>query len=128
MKKSYIFGAALALASALPSVAAEHCSIHPAKGMSEAQLNGLATVSQAQAQKIAVAKLRAKGTVSIASGELEAEHGCLIWSFDLAVAGRPGIQEVQVDAGNGRVISVKHENARQEFTEALDEKPARPTK
>jgi len=96
--------------------------------MSDAQLNGLAKVSQTQAQKIAVAKLASKGTVSTASGELEAEHGCLIWSFDLLVAGRPGVQEIQVDAGNGKVLSVKHESSQQEFTETVNEKPAGPTK
>jgi peptidase YpeB-like protein len=128
VNKLCVFGVAWALAGALPAVAAEHCSIHPTKGMSDAQLSGLAKVSQAQAEKIAVARVKGKGTVSTAGGELEAEHGCLIWSFDLLVAGRPGVQEIQVDAGNGKVLSVKHESARQEFTEALNEKPASPRK
>jgi len=114
----------MALAAALPAVAAVRCSIHPTKGMSDAQLNGLATVSRAQAQKIAVATRYRKEVVSIASAELEAEHGCLIWSFDLRVAGKSGVREVQVDAGNGKVLSVKHESSRQEAAEASNEKPA----
>jgi len=123
VKKLCILGAVAALVGALPAVAAEHCSIRPAKGMSDAQLSSLARVSQAQAQKIAVAKLSGKTGASTVSAELEAEHGCLIWSFDLRVAGRPGVEEVQVDAGNGKVLSVKHESARQEFSEAVNEKP-----
>jgi hypothetical protein len=128
VKKLCIFGAVAALVGALPAVAAEHCSIHTAKGMSDAQLSSLTRVSQAQAEKIAVAKLRGKSAVSTASAELEAEHGCLVWSFDLQVAGRPGVQEIQVDAGNGKVLSVKHESARQEFSEAVNEKPANSAK
>jgi hypothetical protein len=128
VKKLCILGATLALAGALPALAAEQCSIHPVKGMSDAQLNGLAKVSQAQAEKLAVARVTGKGSVSTASGELEAEHGCLVWSFDLQIKGRPGVEEIQVDAGNGKVLSVKHESARQEFAEALKEKPAGPAK
>ena len=41
--------------------------------------------------------------------ELEREHGLLIWSFDLTVAGKPGIEEVEVDALTGKVVSVEHE-------------------
>ena len=110
------------MAGVLPAVAAERCSIHPAKGLSDAQLNSLAKVSQADAEKIAIAKIQGKDAVSIASAELEAEHRCLIWSFDLRVAGKSGIQEVQVDAGDGKVLSVRHETASQEATEASKEK------
>jgi len=120
--------AAMALACALPVVAEEHCSIHPAKAMSDAQLNSLAKVSQAQAEKIAFAKLTGKGAVSTASAELEAEHGCLIWSFDIRVAGKPGFEEVQVDAGDGKILSVKHESSRQEAAEAANEKATMPSK
>ena len=124
MKKLYVLSAIVALADALPAVAAERCSIHPAKGMSDAQLPGLAKLSQAEAEKIAVAKFKGYEAVSIASAELEAEHGCLIWSFDLRVAGKSGVQEVQIDAGDGRVLSVKHENPRQEAVEANKERTA----
>jgi uncharacterized membrane protein YkoI len=46
---------------------------------------------------------------TIVGAELESEHGCLIWSFDVRIAGKSGVQEVHVDAGNGNVLSVKHE-------------------
>jgi uncharacterized membrane protein YkoI len=41
--------------------------------------------------------------------ELEQEHGSLVWSFDLAVPGKPGIEEVNVDAVTGKIVSVEHE-------------------
>jgi uncharacterized membrane protein YkoI len=97
------------LAAALPAAAAERCSIHPAKGLSGTQLTALAQVSQAEAEKTAVAKIGGKD-VSIVGAELESEHGCLIWTFDLRIAGKSGVQEVHVDAGNGNVLSVRHED------------------
>jgi hypothetical protein len=128
MRKLYVLGSIAALAGALPAAAAERCSIHPAKGMSDAQLTSLATLSQAEAERIAVTKAQGKAPVSIASAELEAEHGCLIWSIDVRVEGNSGIQEIQVDAGTGKVLSVRHENPRQEAAEASKEKAASPKK
>jgi uncharacterized membrane protein YkoI len=43
--------------------------------------------------------------------EVEREHGRLIWSFDLTVAGKPGIEEVEVDALTGKIVSVEHEDS-----------------
>ncbi|MFN2571836.1 MAG: PepSY domain-containing protein [Gemmatimonadales bacterium] len=43
--------------------------------------------------------------------ELENEHGHLIYSWDIKVAGKPGITEVHVSALNGRVLRVEHEGA-----------------
>jgi uncharacterized membrane protein YkoI len=104
-----LLGAVGVLAAALPAPAAERCSIHPAKGISGNQLAALAQVSQAEAQKTAVAHIGGKEQLSIVGAELESEHGCLIWSFDVRIAGKSGVQEVHVDAGNGNVLSVKHE-------------------
>jgi uncharacterized membrane protein YkoI len=98
------------LAATLPASAAERCSIHPTEGMSGSQLAALAQVSQAEAGKTAVARIGGKEDVSIIGTELESEHGCLIWSFDLRIAGKSGVQEVHIDAGNGNVLSVEHEN------------------
>lgn len=46
---------------------------------------------------------------TVASEELEREHGRLIYSFDMKVAKRKGIQEVNVNALTGAVIGVHHE-------------------
>lgn len=100
----------------------------PEKGMSDAQLAGLAKLAQVEAEKIAVAKLKSSKPASTTSAELEAEHGCLIWSFDLRVPGKLGIEEIQVDAGNGKALSVKHESVRAEKTEMRNEAKATPKK
>ena len=102
-----------ALVSPLVAIAAEKCSIHPPAGATQAELIKLATVSQVQAQHSAMASLKGRNA-SVVSSELEAEDGCLIWSFDLKVTGRRGIQELWVDAGDGKIIASKHESPRQE--------------
>ena len=54
-------------------------------------------------------------------GELEKEHGRLIYSFDVLVPNREGVDEVQVDARSGKVLSVKHESAADEAKEHASE-------
>ena len=123
MRKQIVFGFVVAVVAATASVAAAApCSIHPSKGASDAQVTSLATLSQADAEKIALARVKTPATA--AGAELGAERGCLIWTFDLKLAGKSGAQEVQVDAGNGKVLSVKHESARHEATEAAKEPAA----
>ncbi len=114
-------GLAIATIVAGPVSAGPMCSIHPAKGLSDSQLSTLAKVSRTEAEKIALARVKSKAAVSLTSAELEAEDGCLLWSFDLKVAGESGVQEVQVDAGDGKILSVRHETARQESAEAAQE-------
>jgi Predicted membrane protein len=53
--------------------------------------------TRSEAERIALSKVP-DGRVS--SGELEREHGTLIWSFDIAKPGTRNINEVQVDAKN----------------------------
>ena len=120
MRKLIVFSAVSVFGIAASAVAsATTCSIHPPKGASDAQLATLAKVSQSDAQKNALAQIKSPATVK--SAELEAEHRCLIWSFDLKVAGQSGVQEVQVDAGNGEILSIKHESAAHEAAESAKE-------
>lgn len=107
-------GVTLALMS-LPALAAWQCSIHPPKGTSDAALMSMAKVSKARAEHIALK--RVGHHASISSAEIEAEQDCLIWSFDLKERGRSGVKEVNVDAGNGKVLDVHHETAGQEASE-----------
>lgn len=88
----------------------------PAKG------NGLraeAKVTQAEARQTALKRV-SKGTIK--EGELEREGGRLIWSFDIATSGTQNITEVQVDAKNGKVVSVTTESPEKEAREAAEEK------
>jgi uncharacterized membrane protein YkoI len=46
------------------------------------------------------------------------EDGALIYSFDLSIAGKPGIEEVHVDAKTGKILSVEHEGPAAEAKES----------
>ncbi|HEY2325770.1 MAG TPA: PepSY domain-containing protein [Thermoanaerobaculia bacterium] len=72
------------------------------------------TMSQARATALKTAP----GTVK--SEELENEHGKWIYSFDIATK-KPGVTEVNVDAFNGKVVAVQHENAAKEAAEKKQE-------
>lgn len=73
-----------------------------------AKLAAQAKVTKPQAESIALAKVPGG---AIKEGELEKEHGRLIWSFDIATPGTTDITEVQVDAVTGSVVSVDLETA-----------------
>ncbi|MEP7326929.1 MAG: PepSY domain-containing protein [Gemmatimonadota bacterium] len=59
----------------------------------------------------------------IESAELEREHGTLIYSFDIKVDGKEGIEEVHVDANTGAVVKMEHENGEDEAREAAEAHP-----
>jgi len=108
--------AALALSAALglSSVTAA-----PAHASAKRKPAAKAKVSMKTARATALAKVPGG---KIQSAELEREHGKLIYSFDIRVAGRPGIEEVHVDAIRGGVLSVDHESPKSERKEARQEK------
>ncbi len=58
---------------------------------------------------------------AVRSEELEKEHGKLIYSFDIAVPGKSGIEEVNVSAVTGKVLDKHHESAKDEQKEAAKE-------
>jgi uncharacterized membrane protein YkoI len=90
----------------------------PALKEAEPGLKAQAKVSYQAARKTALA--RVKGAV-IKSAELERENGKLLYSFDLKQKGRSGIDEVQVDAATGEVISVDHEGPAAEAKERAED-------
>ena len=73
-------------------------------------------ITMGQARAIALKK--APGTIK--SAELENEHGKLIYSFDIATSAK-AITEVNVDALNGKIVAVQHENAAKEAAEKKQE-------
>jgi len=85
----------------------------------EAKLQAEAKVSKEQAEKAALAKVPG-GTIR--EGELEKEHGKLIWSFDISTPNSTDIKEVQVDAITGELVSVKTESLAAEAKEKKKEK------
>jgi uncharacterized membrane protein YkoI len=66
-----------------------------------------ATISADAAMRTALARVPGG---RITEAELEQENGRLVYSFDIRVEGRPGIEEVQVDARTGEIVSVEHES------------------
>lgn len=73
-----------------------------------ARLLARAKVSEDSALKIAMARIPG---ATVQAVELENEHGHLIWSWDLKLAGKTGIEEVNVDALDGRIVGVEHEGS-----------------
>jgi uncharacterized membrane protein YkoI len=53
----------------------------------------------------------------IGSGALEREDDALIYSFDITVAGKDGVEEVHVDAITGKFLKQAHESAAEEAAE-----------
>jgi uncharacterized membrane protein YkoI len=103
---------------ALAGCASEKCEHHN-KQARQAKLMAQAKVSQADAGKIALAKVP-NGTIK--EGELEKEHGKLVWSFDVTTPDTKDITEVNVNAVTGDVVSVEKESAKKEAKEAAEDK------
>ncbi|HVZ47859.1 MAG TPA: PepSY domain-containing protein [Gemmatimonadaceae bacterium] len=80
-----------------------------------------ARVSEPKAASAALARVPG-GRISAA--ELEEEDGKLIYSYDIVVAGRKGVEEVHVDAVTGAVIGSGHEGEATEKAEAAAGKAA----
>jgi uncharacterized membrane protein YkoI len=87
-----------------------------AQGKSNSKLAAQAKITMDEARKTALE--RVPGTIE--EGELEKEHGKLIYSFDIRTT--DGITEVQVDANSGAVVSVEKETAAQEAAEKHKDK------
>lgn len=93
------------------------CSIHPPKGAADADLSALAKVTKAVAERTALKAVNVASPI-VESSELEAEGGCLIYTFDIKVPGKAAVIEIAVDAGTGKVLSKKFEGPRAQAAEA----------
>jgi uncharacterized membrane protein YkoI len=89
-----------------------------AKKESQADLQKEAKVSEADARATALKEIP-NGTVK--SEELEREKGKLIYSYDITVPGKTGVEEVNVNAVDGSVVGKSHESAKTEKKEAAKE-------
>lgn len=99
--------AALLLAAAAPAAVCKEAT----PGLREK-----AQVTCEQAQRSALQQVKDKPP-RVRSAELEEEGGHLVYSFDIARRGRSGVDEVQVDAITGAIVSSKHESAAAEANE-----------
>ena len=117
------------LAAALTLAATNRASAQAAepaapKKESQATLRKEAKITEADARKTALAAVPGG---SVQSHELERENGKLIYSYDIKVAGKPGIEEINVDAMTGAIIAHQHEDPKAEAKERKAEaKPKKP--
>ena len=81
-----------------------------------------ARITADSATRLALARVPG-GQVREAS--LEREKGRLVYSFDIAVAGKSGVEEVLVDARSAEIVGVSHESPADEAKEAKPQQPHR---
>ena len=98
---------------------------HVKKKETQEQLQKEAKISEATARETALARVP---NGSVKSSELEREKGKLIYSYDITVPGKSGVEEVNVDAMTGNVIATEHESAKMEKKEAAKETKKAATK
>ena len=85
-----------------------------------------AKITEAAAAKAAQARVP-KGEIQTV--ELEREKGRLIYSYDIKVPGKSGIDEVAVSATTGKIVAFSHETPADEKREAAaDAKEAKAAK
>ncbi len=99
-------------------VAAGSASAQKAKPNSQAALMREAKIAKAVATKTALDQVPGG---KVRSSELEREKGKLIYSFDIKVAGKSGIEEINVDAMTGAIVAHEHEGPKAEKKEAVQE-------
>src|SRR5450830_1203241 len=85
------------------------CSVRPPRGTSQEELSRMAKVTSKDAEARAIASVAPEKVTSIMSSGVEVVNGCLAWPFDLRFANKGGVQEVMVDAGDGRILSSEYE-------------------
>jgi uncharacterized membrane protein YkoI len=108
---------AVALSVAFAAAAADlNCSVKAKKTATKAEMSTMAKVQGDAAKKAAIDKINVKGS-TVTKGGLEVEEGCLVYSYDIKVPGKSGVEEVIVDAGTGAVLKVEHESAVKETAE-----------
>lgn len=99
----------LFLAAPLATAQKPDCSIRPARGTGQAELRRLAKIGSKDAEARAIASVAPDKVNAVMSSEVEVVNGCLAYPFDLRFANKGGVQEVMVDAGDGKILSSGYE-------------------
>ncbi|MDL2719015.1 MAG: SgcJ/EcaC family oxidoreductase [Acidobacteriota bacterium] len=87
------------------------CSIRPAKNTDPAELRRLVKISPKDAEARAVLSVAPNKVNAVMSSEVGVVNGCLAYSYDLRFANKGGVEEVIVDAGDGKILSSEYEPA-----------------
>ena len=88
---------------------------HSKKVETQADLQKEAKMTMVDARAMA---LKTVPGATIQDGEIEREGGKLIYSFDMKVPGKSGIDEVNIDAMTSNLVSHQHETPKAERAEA----------
>jgi uncharacterized membrane protein YkoI len=121
---SRLFACALLATLACASLVSGTVAAQENKNSSKS-LKSEAKISMKDAREKALAKVPGG---RIKSSELEREKGKLVYSFDIRPAKGSGIDEVQIDAVTGEVVSVEHETPAKEAAEKRAERKEAKTK
>ena len=114
LKYATMIAAALTIAGTIRASAQEAKGTTKKEATSQAALRKEAKVAEADARKTALAQVPGG---KVQSHELERENGKLIYSYDIKVAGKSGIEEVNIDAVTGAIVAHEHEDAKAEAKE-----------
>jgi uncharacterized membrane protein YkoI len=109
-----MIAAALTIAGTIRASAQEAKATTKKEATSQAALRKEAKIAEADARKTALAQVPGG---KVQSHELERENGKLIYSYDIKVAGKSGIEEVNIDAVTGAIVAHEHEDAKAEAKE-----------
>jgi hypothetical protein len=92
-------------AAATPPAGMAKCSLRSPRGASPSEIAGLAKVSQAAAERRALEFVAPRKPVSVISSEPEVYDGCVVWTYVLRFSDPKGVQEIAIDAGDGKVLT-----------------------
>jgi uncharacterized membrane protein YkoI len=85
---------------------------------------GSAKITEDSARVLALAQVPGG---KVEGGELETEGGKLLYSFDIKIAGKSGVEEIHISALTGELLSHEHETDAAEAAEK-EKEPVKPKK
>lgn len=110
MRKLSAFVFALVTGATLLACAPKETRIVQGVEIAEDESGLWARTALAPDSAVKIALARVPGG-KVTKAELEEEDDRLIYSFGLEVEGKPGIDEVHVDARTGEVVKIEHERS-----------------
>jgi uncharacterized membrane protein YkoI len=108
---------------ATPAKAKTHGTMKRHKAKAETEESAAALQKEAKITEPAAraTALKEVPTGTVKKFELERENGKLIYSYDISVPGKTGIEEVAINAIDGTIVTHEHETPKAEKAEAAKE-------
>jgi uncharacterized membrane protein YkoI len=120
MRIATLFAAATLFALGAHSAEGQDTTHHAKaarKSATKTSLKAQARITEDSARVIALSGL--PNGSKVRESELEREKGTIVWSFDIKVPGKAGVEEVLVSALDAHVVDRSHESAKKEAAEAV---------